>query len=417
MRMRRSAALAVMVALCGALPGRAVAIVLEEDELEETSTELGSIARSFAFVLMGEPLEPPFDPIGTGILDLRFYFAKRASSWKLVIHNQLTTTIRSHDLAGAPTLGRGVSPPRWLPLKFDIEDEPTVGIRNAVDWLYFAWSRDSFTVTLGRQPVTFGRGKIWRPSDLVGTFALTEVDTEYKPGADALRVDWNPGEQTVITLVASTGEIGGDEDDLEAELAGTSIVARGKRGWERGEAGVLAGFVRGDAVAGVDGVYDTGSFEVYAEATLTYVSDDSLTSATVESGDIAGKAIAGATFRPTSKLIVSPELLYNGFGASNSADYLLVGVSERVAVGEQITLGQYYAAVVLDWEVHSLLHVTSASLANLRDPSALLSVGLSYSVSDNVAAVLGGYASTGDLPDDEFALFPYFTYFELKAVM
>ncbi|MBW2277219.1 MAG: hypothetical protein JRF63_06985 [Deltaproteobacteria bacterium] len=426
-----SLAAAISVAATGRPAG---AVVLSEDEFEETSTIAGAIARAFAFVLAGETLEPPLmlgdmNPTGLGIFDLRLYFEKRSPSLKLVVHNQLTSVIRSHALLGAANIGRGASPPRLLALRFDLTDEPTLGVRNTVDWLYVAWSRDSVTATLGRQPVTFGRGKLWSPSDLVGTFALTEVDTEYKPGADALRVDWSPSEKTTVTAVASAGELE-DDDDMEATLGGSSFLAQVKRTFGRGEAGLMAGYIRGDAVAGVDGVVDTGSFEVYGEATLSVLTKRSLMAAALSGGDslqerhdVIGKAVLGATFRPRSKITLSPEVLYNGFGSRDAGDYYSVATSDRAAIGEQTLLGQLHAGLVVNWEAHPLVNVAGVSLVNALDPSALASVSVSYSVSDNAQALIGGYAPIGKTPEsaiepeDEFGMYPYFLFFELKAVM
>ena len=54
---------------------------------------------------------------------------------------------------------------------------------------------------------------------------------------------------------------------------------------------------------------------------------------------------------------------------------------------------------------------------------ALASLAVSYSVADNAQALLGGYVPIGKTPDalaepaDEFGLYPYFVFLELKAVM
>lgn len=59
---------------------------------------------------------------------------------------------------------------------------------------------------------------------------------------------------------------------------------------------------------------------------------------------------------------------------------------------------------------------------NALDPSALLSAGLRYEVARNAEVYLGGYAPIGRRPDaplafeDEYGAFPYFLFFELKAV-
>jgi hypothetical protein len=90
--------------------------------------------------------------------------------------------------------------------------------------------------------------------------------------------------------------------------------------------------------------------------------------------------------------------------------------------------------VTAAWEAHPLLDVNGAAIINTRDPSALLSLGLSYSVATNVALIAGGYIPAGRVPElqldpatgaplalpaprSEYGLYPYFLYVELKAAM
>jgi len=431
MRRDLAAAAAALIGL-GAVAADArpaAAGVLSEDPLAETSTEAGVVARMFGFVLAGKTLAPPFvptdmNPTGEGITDLRLYFAKKTPTLKLVVHDALNSTVRAHGTLGGVAIGRGVAPPRWLPLTFTLADDPTITVRDTVEWAYAAWSHGPVTLTVGRQPISFGRAKLWSPMDLVGPFALTEVDTEYKPGVDAVRLDVSIGDRTNLSVVGVAGELA-DDHDLAVSVQGSAALARGKYRLDHGELGVLGGWVRGDAVAGVDGTWDTGSFDLYGEATATLVTSRSLTSPEASSGDVVGKAALGATFHPTGKLTLDPELLYDGFGAWRPADYLGVAVSERVGVGEQTTVGQLYAGGVVDWEAHPLVHVVGVALANVRDPSALASVAITYSVAGNASAVLGAYVPIGrrpttaapDLARSEYGLYPYFTFLELKAVL
>lgn len=426
---RKAAALIVasVLTLLAVRPARAV--VLSEDPLAEKSTELGVIVRSFLFSLFGKVLEPPLNPFGdanpsaTSILDLRLYASHKTPSWSFVIHDQLTTTIRSTGTLGTLGLGRGVDPPRWLPLRFTATDQPTLVMSSTVDWGYVAYNHGSVSITVGRQPVTFGRGKVWRPTDVVSTFSLTEVDTEYKPGADAARVDWSSGRLSV-TAVAATGELESDHD-LDASIQGTTALARGTYGLSHGQVGVIGGYVRGDAMVGADGAWDTGSFDTYAEATVTVPTDRSLASPVAGSGDVVPRAVVGATFH-SGDVTLSPELWWNGFGTFDRDQYLAIAASPRVGVGEQITLGRAHAVGSVVWQAHPLLTVTGAAIVNVRDPSGLITVGLGYSVSNDVEASIGGYLPLGLEPDasgalpvarSEYGSYPYFLFARLKAAI
>lgn len=424
--MRRSLVAGAAAAVALAAPARAV--VLDEDELADTSTEVGAIVRAFSFLTFGEVLEPPtlpddLNPSGVGVFDLRLYAARRGGSYKVVVHDQLTSAARSHGLSSGLAIGRGLPPPRWLPLRWELADEPTLGVVNTVDWAYVAVDRGPVTITVGRQPVSFGRGKLWSPTDVISTFALTEVDTEYKPGTDAARVDWTVAERAQVTAVAAVGELEPEDDgDLGASVRGSSFVARGQRGWDGGELGVMVGYVRGDPLVAVDGVWDAGGFEVYGEAVATLVTGDGLGSAVVDDGGVATRAVLGATYKPTGKLTLVPELAYNGFGAWDDADYAPVALSDRVAVGEQIFLGRLYASAAVDWELHPLIHVSGAALVNLRDPSALATIAVRGSLGDNAEAAIGGYVPAGETPElpaigSEYGVYPHFVFATVKAAL
>ncbi len=409
----------------------AAAFVLSEDELEEQSTELGVVVRSFQFLFAGEVLERPFNlqdesPAGSSTLDLRMYFSHQTSDFELTLHNSLQSQFRTHQALGLLPLGRSLTPPRFLPLRVTAAEDPTIDVVSDVDWLYVSQRIGTVTATLGRQPVSFGRGRIWRTYDLVSTFALTEVDTEYKPGADALSLEWSPTSRTTATAVVAIGEPEQD-DDFEASSRGATALAQLKQGLPNSELGVVAGFVRRDLMFGWDGFWDLGSLDVYGELTATWVRDGSPSSPAVAERDVPVlRAVAGATLRPVSKLTLSPELYYNGFGAARPEDYIPVALSERVGLGEQTALGKLYAGAASDWEIHPLVHIMTLAVSNLRDPSALASVAVSHNLADNAQLIAGGFAPFGEKPkvegffpqpQSEFGLYPYFVYAELKLVL
>ena len=409
-------ALAVALVLASA---PASAGVLSEDALEGRSTEAGVDARTNIFVLAGGMLEPPFspediNPFGVGSGSLRLYFAHKTPAWSLVMHNRLAVDVRSAAGIGGMPIGSGLTPARWLPLSFD-ETSETVTLRSEVDWLYLSHVRGPATITIGRQPISFGRSKIWSPYDIISTFALTEVDTEYKPGSDAARVDLSLGSSTEATALVVVGEFEEDHD-FAAERRGTAATLRVKHGEQWGQAGVFGGFIRNDFVLGVDAVLDRDSFELYTEATLTVTTDASLTTT-----GTAVRATAGATLKPLSHVTVSPEIYYNGFGETDPDDYGAVAVSERVAIGEQVAFGQFYAGVAGEWEAHPLVRIGFATLVNPLDPSALATVSLHYNLAANAEAVLGGYVPIGKLGDSpgqlasEFGSYPNFVFFSLKG--
>jgi hypothetical protein len=421
------AARACLAALALIVVERAApAFVLSEDPLEEKSLELGLTVRLFSFVFAGPILRPPYNladanPSGLGLFDLRPGLVWKTPRLKVVVQNQLTGLARSGSSTGILGLGRGVEPLRWLPLQVDLADKEGFRLRENLDWVYLALTLGPVTLTLGRQPITIGRGQIWKPLDLVSAFALTEVDTEYKPGTDALRLDWTIRPRTNLSVFAVAGKW---KDELA--LAGSSFAARVTHTFGRGELGAFAGFIRRDVVLAVDGVVDAGKLDLYAEAAVHLLTAGSLTPpAEPDRGPAAARALLGATIKPSSKLTLTPEVFYNGFGAWRARGYLDVALSDRAAIGEMVSLGQLYAAALAQWKAHPLLDLTGGVILNPVDPSALFTVGLSYSLADNMILAAGAYLPAGRLPSaeggavprSEFGLYPYFAYLELKAAM
>jgi hypothetical protein len=421
------ASAAILASLClVSLPARA--FVLSEDEIEDTSTEAGVVARSFGFVFAGDTLAPPLNaedanPSASSILDLRSYFSYRSSHWRLTWHQTSYSVVRSHQSLGSLALGRGMPPPRWLPLRADAADTPTLHLGTEADWAYAAYDAGRVTLTLGRQPITLGRGRLFHPWDVVSSFVLTEVDREYKRGADAARIDVSPSSSTTFTVLGTAGALAGENG---ISRRGSSVAVQGKQDWDRGQFSALAAFVRNDFLVGYGALWDLGKLDLYAEATATWVQKASLSSPAVAGrGAPVARALAGATLHPASHVTVVPEVYYDGFGAQRPRDYLSVAASERVAVGEQIVLGRLYAAVTADWEAHPSLRLTALALSNLLDASALVSVALSYDASANTRIAVGGYLPVGRAPRtgavveprSEYGLYPSLAFAELRIAL
>jgi len=439
---RAVAGLALVAALLGAARS-AGAFVLYEDPLEGSELTLGGSLKSFFLALHGDaldlrPLGVDADPTAMGLLVLRPAFEGQVGeTWRFALHYEMAATVSSVDTSAATgpvAIGRGLPPPRFLPLAWRPVGEGTFVWNHVLDW---AWTRvrlGPVDLAVGRQPITFGRGYLWTPYDLLATFSPTEIDTEFKPGVDAVRLDVALSPTALLTLVAVAGELqpdvapiegadaGSAAHDAEATLAGSSFAARATIGFPRWEVGAFAGYVRRDAVFGLDAFVDLKAVSLHAEATLTWVPDEERAAS---DGDVFVRAVAGVVWT-IPKLRLVGELYYNGVGGADPDDYLGRALGTRAAIGEVYNLGRYYAGVTASWEAHPLLTLALATMANLRDPSALLSPGLVYSLAADVQLTAGAWIPLGRGLDrgglvpqarSEFGSYPYFYYLELKAAL
>ncbi len=341
------------------------------------------------FVLATFPYENellmPAGPYGQGVASGRIAFGVDAfDHFSLEIHPSFAAQTATTSLFGdAVGTGVGLSAPEVVDLTWNNDDDGTLTLTGRIDWLSLRTSYPGIDVTLGRQPIGFGNGMFFTPMDLVNPFGLTTIDTEYRPGVDAVRVDGFIGMSGKITGVAAYA---GDWD-----LEGTVLAVHGQ-----GTLGVtdLSGFVgsiHAEPVFGVGVVSSIGPVGVHSDATLTLPQDDE---------DPFVRAVVGGTWRPTGTTSLTGEAYVQTFGASDADQYLVVATADRFARGEVWQMGRYYAAISLGQEITPLINGGLTVMANLQDPSALLAPNLSWSISENSDLSLGGYVGLGKHPDE-----------------
>jgi hypothetical protein len=219
------------------------------------------------------------------------------------------------------------------------------------------------------------------PLDLVNPFTPTTLDTEYKPGVDAVRVDAYPTPFTRVTGVAAYAG-GWEADGLVAAL------------WGQGTLGVtdlggFAGLVQGDVVLGGSVVSAIGAVGLHGDAALTLPAD----------GDPFARAVVGADLRPGPDTSVSIEAYVQTLGETDPDRYLLRATEDRWQRGELWLYGVGYAGVAVSHQLTPLLTVSAASVVNVVDPSAFVAPTLSWSVAENAELSLGAYVGIGARPD------------------
>lgn len=342
-------------------------------------------------ILDGFLLSP--HPIASGVGSGRLMGHAALGPVQLDVHWAFAaqTAVQS-GFVGAPPAA-----PELLPLSWAPDTGPSFVFQHRVDRLVLSARLPSVTLSLGRQPISFGVGRIFTPLDLINPFNPATIDTEYKPGVDAFRTDAYLGTSTQISLVGAWAgapvlgkekEEGGIEDAVLAATGRTTV----------GVTDLLAfvGDVRAEPVFGLGTESALGPVGIHAEATLTLP----------QKGDPFVRAVVGADGRPTSTTTLSGEFYLQSFGADDPTEYLQIAESSRFERGEVWQMGQLYAAFVVAQEITPLVSASASVISNLRDPSALLSLNGSWSVADNADVVFGGYVGLGASPDTILVDFP-----------
>ena len=267
---------------------------------------------------------------------------------------------------------------RFLDLTKVIHESGDTAVLHRLDRAWFGYASDTTVVRIGRQALSWGNGFFYAPMDLVNPFDPATIDTEYKAGDDMLYTQFlrGNGDDFQGAIVARRDPLTGD---VESDQVTVALKYHGF-GATR-EYDVLVADSYGDAVIGIGIGQAIGGAQWSTDLVVTDTDADvyaQLVTNLSYSWTLADRNMTGLL-----------EYHFNGFGQSNRryapADLATnPDLLARLARGQSFTLGRHYAAASVTVEMTPLWNVSPVLLANLEDPSALLQLTSSYSLSDNM---------------------------------
>lgn len=250
-----------------------------------------------------------------------------------------------------------------------------------LDRLLLSYSGESTIFRLGRQSLTWGNGRIFRPADLFNPFPPDGADSGYKPGVDMFYMQHLMEQGDDIELVViprrsdATSKLDSDFSSAAIRwhsygdfLETTTMLARDYHDTTLGLG--LAGPL-GEALWRIDLV------STVSELDTTYTSLVANIEHAWKWGELLVTGFA--------------EYFHNGFGLKdysqifNSSQPLL----SKIGRGQLFTLGQDYISAGLNTSLTPLLSVGSFGILNLGDASGLASLSAEYSIHENSTFSLG----------------------------
>jgi len=395
--------LSLLVLVAPAVAGEGVA----------SRVDLGADLKSFGLVTFpydNPVLEAagywPADPQGQAIVDGRLKLRlDLGRGWRFDAAHAVSTIVGSAFTLG--TTGAAATAPELADLTWTVPEDgqstTATLIQGRTDRLLVQGEVGPVTLVLGRQPVSFGSGLFFTPLDLVSPFFPGTIDTEYKPGVDAARVQVFGGysfEQQVVAAWVGDCSLVGGGDSGHCDETGVEDLALAS--WSRVTVGVsdlalFLGEVHDDEVVGLSVVSAVGAVGVHGDASLTLPPGHLDGRDPTE--DMFVRAVVGADWRPIADLTLSGEAYVQTNGASDPADYLAQAMGDRYLRGELWAMGRSYLGLSAAWQVSGTVAANLAAIGNLEDASAMLLPGLSVSVADNADLSLGAYVGLGKRPD------------------
>lgn len=227
-------------------------------------------------------------------------------------------------------------------------------------------------LTLGRQRIAWGSGRIWNPTDLFNPLNPANFSKIEKDGVDAAVATVRMGELSDLTAVWNP-----------QRRRSSSFGARARTNWEGFDLAAVGGrfddlWVVGGDITG--SVWDAGIRLEGIHATPHR-----------NGGGGTTRLIAGVDNQFTGRLYGLMEYQYNGAGASDPAGYDIL----RLFNGQILHVGRHYAVVRGSYLLHPLVSLQAGVMRNINDRSGYAGGSVTVSLTEEASVALGGQYTFG----------------------
>jgi len=307
------------------------------------------------------------------------------------------------------TAGSFATPYRTPYLTWGFWEDGSMNGQLGLDRLSITVRLDPVLIQVGRFPVNFSVTGVFAPNDLFAPFSATSINKLYKPGVDALKVSYSPGEFSEITLV---GVLGSDTDDTPAWSRSALLVRASTVVWNQ-QLALLGGRVAGRWLVGASLQGEAGPFGVRAEGHVGFRDDDGDGSLDDDlPGDVGDpihyKVAAGVDKRFNWRnATLAFEAFYQSDGANRPALYLQR--AGNMLPDELPYMGQLYMGLSGGMEILPILNVNGMVMLNATDFSGLATLMLLYNIADEADAVAGVMVPWGEAPVAQLTPAPAFS--------
>ena len=330
-------------------------------------------------------------------LDLRLMLRENAGPFEFIADYSLTAIggdSFAYLIAPGTTLDQTPAEDarRAFDLSWEIEDGSRHRTWHRFDRLAVRYRKGDWSVTLGRQAVSWGNGMVFQPMGLFNPFAPTTVDRDYKAGDDLLLVEklFANGSDLQLLVVGRKGPDG----DLDSNASSSALKWHGFLG--QGEMEFVVAKHYRDEVVGVGARFPIGGALARADLVATGLPGGRWKLSGVVNIDYSLVVL-------TRNAYVFAEYFHNGFGVKALPETPLtlpVALQERLLRGEVFNMMRHYLAIGGTLEWHPLWNQSLTLIGNLQDGSALLQTSLTFEPGDHQRVQLGWVEPLGGAGDE-----------------
>ena len=257
-----------------------------------------------------------------------------------------------------------------------LASQPDWAIFGNLDRANIKWQRDWGDLTVGRQPITFGAARIINPTDVFLPFNHQTLNTEYRIGVDAIRLQRPLGPLAELDI----GVILGPDADPNVSAAYMQFMVHAAGN----DLSMTIAQFSNHQLLGVGTQSAIGQLGFWFEV------------AAVSGDDSYTRLSTGVDYAFNEDWLFMVETHFNSAGAESANDYGQIRGSAPFRRGEVYLSGRRYLIPVLSWHLSPLAAVSVQSIINLSDRSAFTSLTATRNVTQNGHVDAGIQWFTGD---------------------
>lgn len=329
-----------------------------------------------------------------------------------------------------PFLLYGIPRYRVVDASWQLLDRENVASTSSLDRFNIKYSLDRVDIIIGRHAITFGKAYFWNPLDVFFSFAASQIDREFKPGVDALRIDVPLGLFSGLSLIGAAGaRLDARSGDLrdpaprDADWYGSAVLGRVFTNFHNWDLALQGGKIYGGFQLGAGIVGDLGPVQLRAELARFWARQSDPLPFPLQGDQVVSgfTAVAGVGRRFDNSLSLDLEYLFNGMAEPDQLDANYA----RSLIGSCLQVGRHLVGLLASYEFSPLVFGQLAVIGSVPDPSAMVQPLVRVSLADEMELLLGMNLSLGPGPAEnifgipriqsEFGTFPHSAFLEWKA--
>lgn len=241
-------------------------------------------------------------------------------------------------------------------------------------------------VIVGRQAIAWGSARVVNPTDVIAPFTYGELDTEDRPGVDAVRVRVPIGALSEVDLGYVSGR------DFAVDQG--AFFARSQFNVAETDMSPLFVRFREQLLVGIDVARGIGGVGTWIEGARVFtMGQDASDYFRVSTG--MDYSFGGETYGFI-------EYHFNGAGVRDSEDYLVNLNRPTYRDAAVYLMGTHYFALGTTHQLTPLVALSGQFLANLTDPSFFFSTAIEYNIEQDFYLSAGAFIGIGDRPKGEY---------------